>query len=178
VARAAGVSRAWVSQIELGQAHDVGLRALCVMLAVVGLDLSARAYPGGSPWRDQGHQRLLERFRAMLPPGITWQTEVPLPIPGDPRSWDAMAGLWDRRVGVEAEVRLTDLQALERRLALKRRDGGVDRLVLVVADTRSNRTLVRSAAASLATTFPLQGRAAIAALRSPTDPQCDLLMLA
>jgi hypothetical protein len=112
---------------------------LSVMLAVVGLDLSVRAYPGGPPLRDDAHRQLLIRFRALLPPGTAWRTEVPLPLPGDQRAWDALMTLWGRRVGVEAEMRPTDVQALERKLTLKLRDGGVDRLVLVLADTRSNR---------------------------------------
>ena len=39
------------------------------------------------------------------------------------------------RAGVEAETRLRDLQALDRRLALKERDGGMDRLILLVLDS-------------------------------------------
>jgi hypothetical protein len=79
---------------------------------------------------------------------------------------------------VEAELRLTDLQAVERKLALKKRDGAVDRLILVLADTRHNRALLRLAGESLRSTFQLQGRAARAALRSAEDPRCDLLVLA
>ena len=35
----------------------------------------------------------------------------------------------------EGETRPTDIQELARRLALKKRDGGVDRLILVLKDT-------------------------------------------
>jgi hypothetical protein len=48
-----------------------------------------------------------------------WQTEVPLGPAGDLRAWDALLGLSRERVGVEAETRITDLQAVARRLALK-----------------------------------------------------------
>jgi transcriptional regulator with XRE-family HTH domain len=68
VARGAGVSRSWVGRIELGQAPEVGFRLLSIIAAMVGLDLSLKAYPGASPLRDLGHRRLLERFRALLPP--------------------------------------------------------------------------------------------------------------
>ena len=177
VARAADVSRAWVSEIELGRAREVGLRTLSILLAVVGLDLSLRAYPGGSPLRDEGHRALLERFRGLLPEGAPWRTEVPFALPGDQRAWDAMTRLWGLRVGIEAEMRPTDLQALERRLELKARDGGADRLILVLADSRPNRRLVRLGGPSMATRFPLQGAAAIRALRSRDDPRGNLLVL-
>jgi hypothetical protein len=178
VAAAAGVTRSWVSKVELDRAPDVGVRVLAVLLAIVGLDLRLRAYPGGTPLRDEGHRWLLGRFRALLPVGAPWQLEVPLPIVGDQRAWDAMTMLWGLRVGIEAEMRPSDLQAVQRKLALKRRDGGVDRLVLVLADTKANRRFLRLAAEDLRPMFPLQGREAIRALRSPVDPGCDLLVLA
>ena len=123
VARAAGVSASWISRIERGLAPDVSLLLLGVVLAVVGLDLSVRAFPDGVPLRDAGHRSLLSRFRALLPAGTPWRLEVPLPIPGDQRAWDALTGLWGLRVGIEAETGPTDLQALERRIMLKARDG-------------------------------------------------------
>jgi transcriptional regulator with XRE-family HTH domain len=67
VARAARVSSSWVSRVELGQAAEVGMRKLTVMLAIVGLDLAARAYPVADPLRDDGQRRLLARFRTLLP---------------------------------------------------------------------------------------------------------------
>jgi transcriptional regulator with XRE-family HTH domain len=139
VASAAGVTRGWVSKVELGNVTDIGVRTLAVLAAVVGLDLRVRAYPGGAPYRDEGHRAPLARFRALLPAGAPWRTEVPLPIAGDQRAWDAMTTLWSLRVGIEAEMRPSDLQALQRKLALKVRDGGVDRLILVLADTKANR---------------------------------------
>ena len=178
VTRAARVSRGWVSKVELGMAPEVGIRMLSTLLAVVGLDLSMRAYPGGSPLRDEGHRQLLERFRALLPADSAWKTEVPLPIPGDQRAWDATTELWRLRVGIEAETGPSDLQALERRLALKVRDGGVDRLILVLADTRANRKLIRDAGAALRSLFPVQGAPALVAIRSKGDPGCHLVVLA
>lgn len=177
VARASGVSRSWVSRIERGVVEEVGVRLLSVVSAVVGLDLSMRAYQGGQPLRDEGHRQALARARGLLPEGTPWQTEVPFPGPGDQRAWDAMARLWRLHVGFEVEMRPSDLQALQRRLGLKRRDGGVDRMVLVLADTRHNRHFLRLAADSLRPAFPLQGAAAMAALGADTDPGCDLLVL-
>lgn len=177
VARASGVSASWISRVERGVAPEVGLRQLSIIAAVVGLDLSVRAYPGGAPLRDEGHRQVLQRARGLLPAGAPWRTEVPFPQVGDARAWDAMTELWNLRVGIEAELRPDDLQALERRLGLKLRDGGVDRMILVLADTRHNRGLLRLAGEDLRGLFPLQGREAIAALSSSTDPGCNLLIL-
>lgn len=178
VARAAGISPSWVSRIERGLAADVSFRLLSILLAIVGLDLSARAYPGGDPLRDEGHRRMRARVRSLLPGDAPWQTEVPVAGRGDLRAWDAMTRLWGLRVAIEIELRPSDLQALERRLALKLRDGNAHRLVLVIADTRRNRALLRLAAEDLSGVFRLQGSAAKAALRSPNDPGCNLLVLA
>lgn len=164
--------------MERGQAEEVGTRLLCVLLAVVGLDLSLRAYPGGQPLRDEGHRRLLARIRGLLPDGSPWQTEVPMARSGDQRAWEAMTRLWGLRVGIEAGLRPSDLQARERRLALKIRDGGAERVLLVMADTRHNRSLLLIAGEGLRGLFPLQGREAKAALRAPSNPGCSLLLLA
>jgi transcriptional regulator with XRE-family HTH domain len=178
VARAAGISPSWISRIERGLAAEVGVRMLSILLAIVGLDLSARAYPGGHPLRDEGHRRVRERARCLLPESAPWQTEVPVAGRGDLRAWDALTRLWGLRVAIEVELRPSDMQALDRRLALKFRDGDVDRLVLVIADTRHNRALLRLVADDLARMFPIQGSAARAALRAPRDPGCNLLVLA
>ena len=177
VARASGVSRSWISRIELGQAPEVGFRLLSKVAAVVGLDLSLKAYPGSRPLRDGGHRDVLGRVRALLPSDAPWGTEMPLPILGDQRAWDAVTRLWGLVVGIEAEMRLVDGQALERRLLRKLRDGKVDRLVLAVADTRANREALRELGPALRTSFPLQGSAARAALRSGRDPGCNLLIV-
>jgi HTH-type transcriptional regulator / antitoxin HipB len=176
VARAAGVSASWVSRIERGVAPNVGFRMLAVVLAVVGLDLSARAFPGGAPLRDAGQRNVLGRFKALLPTDAPWRTEVPVPIPGDQRAWDAQTRLWGLRVGVEAETAPTDFQALERRMMLKARDSGIERVILVLADSKRNRALLRSEGDRLRASFPLQGRAALEALRSSVDPGCNLLV--
>jgi len=128
------------------------------LLSIVGLDLSARAYPAGDPLRDVAHERLLERFLAHVGPPLAWRREVPLPGQGDPRAWDAVIHGYGDQTAVEAETRLTDLQSLLRRLQLKLRDGGMARLILLVADTHANRTAVRAGESSMTTVLPLAGR--------------------
>jgi hypothetical protein len=88
-----------------------------------------------------------------------------------------MVRLGSTRIGIEAETRIRDGQALLRKLALKRRDGGVDRLVLVVSDTRNNRDAVRLLEAELRAAFPLHGRVGMARLTAGKDPGGDFLIL-
>ena len=161
MATALGVDRSWVSRVERGRVDDVGIIAASELLAAVGLELSVRAYPSGGPLRDAAHSALLERLRVRIHRSLGWATEVPLPIVGDMRAWDALIRGRDWRCGVEAETRPRDLQALERRLALKVRDGGVDMVVLLLLDSRHNRALVRENADALHERFPVPGRRAL-----------------
>jgi hypothetical protein len=74
------------------------------------------------------------------------------------------------RYGVEAETAPRDLQALTRRLELKRRDGNVDGVVLLVRSTRRTRGFLAEAGALLGTNFPIDGSAALALLTTGNDP--------
>ena len=141
--------------------------------AVVGLDLAMRAYPAGDPIRDRAQLALLERLRARLNPTLRWRTEVPLPIDGDLRAWDAEIS--DRnpnpwRARVEGETRIADGQALERRLALKLRDDPDGHLILLISDTRANSAALRSLGAGVKELLPLDTRAVLAALGNGKDP--------
>jgi hypothetical protein len=66
---------------------------------------------------------------------------------------------------VEAETHPRDLQALERRLELKLRDGDVDHLILLLLDSRHNHALLRAHAATFEARFPVAGRRALELLR-------------
>ena len=101
---------------------------------------------------------------------------MPVGGPGDLRAWDAVLS-GPAVIGIDAETRLYDIQALQRRTELKKRDGHVDRVVLVVADTRHNRTVLRLHGHDLAATFPIRGDDALAALRSGKDPGGDAIVL-
>jgi transcriptional regulator with XRE-family HTH domain len=168
---AAGISHAQFGRIERGSNRDLTFDQVARAGIAVGLRLGARLYPDGDPVRDRAQLALLDRFRARLPPAAIWTTEVPLPIPGDRRAWDACIALGDRRAGCEAETRLTDVQAVERRLALKMRDGGMDLLLLVVSDTATNRRMLGLHRESLRTLLPLDGRDVLASLRTGRLPE-------
>jgi transcriptional regulator with XRE-family HTH domain len=175
--RLAGMAHASVGRIERDERESIGIVELARLFALVGHRLYARNYPETTPRRDSAHAALLERLHARLHPSVSWRTEVPLPNPGDLRAWDALLRVNRCRVGVEAETRPRDGQALQRRISLKRRDGGVDRVLLVVADTRTNHSFLREHGVELRTDFPQPGRDALAALAAGTPPGDAIILL-
>jgi hypothetical protein len=168
--RHAGLDHTLVGRIERGLYPAVTLSQLACLCAAVGLDLSVRAYVGGDPIRDTGHVRLLERLRANLHPSLSWRTEVPLPEPGDQRAWVAVVSRGSSDMGVEAETVLSDVQAQTRRAAIKQRDGGLYRMILLVADTRHNRDALAACRESLREAFPLDTRKILSDLRDGSIP--------
>lgn len=177
VASTLGLSRSQYSRIERGLSPDLSIDLATRAFSILGSDLAVRPYPSGDPIRDRAHAALLERLRARCHPSIRWQTEVPLPIPGDLRAWDATLVCPAVRAAAEAETRLRDLQALDRRLSVKMRDGGMDRLILLVLDSRSNRAVVHAHREMLAARFPIPGRRALELLAAAADPGGDTLIL-
>ena len=177
VGRAVKLSYSQIGRIERAEHPSVSVMQLARIGSVVGLDVSVRFYAGGSPLRDAAHLALIERFRACLSRDLVFRTEVPLPGPGEQRAWDGMVFGAGAPAGVEAETRLFDIQALECRVALKARDAGVTRVILVVAATRGNRLVVREAAPSLEIAFPIPGRMALKALVAGRDPGGSTLVL-
>jgi transcriptional regulator with XRE-family HTH domain len=164
-----GWSASRYSRFERGLATDVSIEAATIALAAVGLDLSVRIYPGGSPLRDAAHAALIERLRARCHPTIRLTTEVPLPS-DDQRAWDV--GLVGRgwRHWIEVETRPTDRQAMERRIALKTRDGAEGGVSLLLLDSRHNRDFIRIHSAALAERFPIPATVALAAVKAGVDP--------
>ena len=166
---ATGLSKSAVDRLEAYRGSTVDLVALAAFAAAVGLDVRLQAYPAGDPTRDAPQQRLLERLHAQLPVTVGWRTEVPLPIEGDLRAWDAEIRSATWICHVEAETVLDDIQALERRLERKRRDGGGGFLILLVADTRRNRRALAAAPAAFGG-FSREPRAVLRALRAGENP--------
>jgi len=172
-AAASGSSRSQIWRFERGEIDRVSISDLGAWFSVVGLDLVAKAFPAGDPIRDRAQLALLERLRSRLHPTLRLRTEVPLPIEGDLRAWDAeitgaKPNRW--RARVEAETKIADGQALERRLALKLRDDPGGHLILLVSDTRSNRAALRSMGVGLRELLPLETRAILTALAAGRDP--------
>jgi hypothetical protein len=172
------MSHAQFGRIERAALDQVTVDQLCRACSSVGLKLVVRAYPIADPARDAGQLALQERFRQRLPEEATWATEVPFPIASELRAWDAVAALAARRAAIEAEMRLGDIQALDRRMALKLRDGGIRVLILLVNDTHLNREMLAAHREVLRPRFPLDGRQILHALRRGELPdQSGILML-
>lgn len=174
---AAGLSKSAWGRIERGEDQLEVMQRMALALDVVGLDLRVRAYPGGSALRDEAHLALLERFRRELPSGSAWRTEVAFPDPGDRRAWDAVVRIARVHVGLEAETRGRDSQGLQRRVALKKRDGMVDYVVLLLADTRHNRSFLRASGIGFMADFPVPGRVALQRFRAGMDPGGSSIIL-
>jgi transcriptional regulator with XRE-family HTH domain len=176
LSRVAGVSRHWIYLFEHGRLRTVDIRRATLVMAHLGHKLVVSTYPTGEPLRDEGQARLLERFNVRLSP--TWRRflEAPMPREGDLRAWDELLR-GAVSIGVEAETRPNDLQALERAMNAKQRDSGADRMILLVAATGRNRAMVRAHVALLRQTFPLDTRATLAALADGRDPGANGLMV-
>jgi len=172
VAWAAGLTQSRVSRTERGQRLPPRLDELAQHCAALGLRLSLRAYPEGLPVRDAAQLHLLARFRSRLGPGLGWMSEVPIAGHGDLRAWDALLRA-SETIGVDAETRLRDIQALQRRTELKWRDSGVDKVVLVVAATKHNRAVLREHRLALASTLPLDTGAIMASLGAGEPPRAN-----
>jgi transcriptional regulator with XRE-family HTH domain len=139
--------------------------------AVVGRDVNLRAFAAGSPLRDAGQLKVLARARIAIGEQWSWQTEVPVSSNSlDRRAIDAVIGHGERRIGVEIITRLTDAQAQVRAAQLKQEAAGLDRMILVFANTRHNREALRAAAPTLLPAFPVARRAILADLRAGRLP--------
>lgn len=181
IGRALRLGPGQVARIVRGQSPDLAIVRAAQVLATVGLELSARAFPVGAPVRDAAQVALLGRLRARISAGLSWSEEVPvieMPFAGsiDLRAWDAGIDGPACRVRVDAETHIGDLQAVERRVGLKQRDGRVDCVILLLADTKHHRELLDVAGHGLRSRFPVPQRAALAALGTGRSPRGNALI--
>jgi len=165
-----GVSHTEISRIELARHERVPYQTVAVIGAVLGLDVSIRAFPDGEPIRDAAQVALLGRLHSHVSAEIRWRTEVPIQLTGDKRAWDVEHAGAGWRVVADAASRLRDAQAVTRRVLLKARDDGADVVLLVVADSRHNRRVLRLIQPDLASHFPVRGRVILDALAQGQRP--------
>jgi transcriptional regulator with XRE-family HTH domain len=182
IGRALRMSATQVANILRGRSPDLTIARASELLAVVGLKLTASVFPEGESVRDASQLALLARLRARIDGELTWSEEVPvieLPVPGvlDHRAWDAGIDGPECRCRVDAETHVGDLQAVERRVALKQRDGREPCVLLLLADTKHHRALLEVAGAGIRTRFPTSQRAAMAALKAGRSPSGSALLL-
>jgi transcriptional regulator with XRE-family HTH domain len=143
---AIGMSGTKIGRIEHGRLPSLSILDAHELSAMLGLDLSIRLYPAGSPLRDEAQARRLRGILEHVRPPLRYRVDVPLAQhpdqPRDMRAWDAVLYGHGERTAIELESRLRDLQATVRRHALKRRDDPVDHFLMAVADTRTNRRVI------------------------------------
>jgi transcriptional regulator with XRE-family HTH domain len=175
VAQSAGIDHATLWRFERGLVTELTLEEIGAVGATVGLDIRLRAFPAGDPIRDAAQQRLLERLRALVHPALAWETEVPIASDGGRRAWDAMIRAVAWRVAVDAETALSDVQAVERRFNLKRQDGHEELVLLLLAETRRNRTALAAAPAAFAG-LTRSARPVLAPLRNGSRPPASAVV--
>lgn len=187
--RSVGLSGQQMGRICRGRSASVSIVRMSALLAAAGMDLSSRAYPSGVPVRDAAHLALLARLRARVPDSLTWRVEVPVvarqetldglraSVALDRRAWDAVIEGPGWRLGVEAETRLADVQSLERRVALKERDGEVTAVLLLVNDTAHNRRVLAQEDVALRKRFPGSARRSLRRISTAQAPEASTLMV-
>ena len=131
----------------------------------------ARPYPEGPPIRDAAHVRLLARFRAKLPATIRFTTELPLRYDRDLRAWDGEVAASNGSCKIEAETALHDLQATDRKIALKMADDRVAHVILLVSETRRNQRVLREYRELIRERYPLDTREVMGTLQGGQVPR-------
>jgi len=169
VAQVAGLSQTRVSRIEQALEAPARIDELAAVCATLGLRLSIKTFPEAQPVRDSAQLALLERFRVRIGSGFTWRSEAPVGGFGDLRAWDVQLD-GPGSVGIDAETRLHDVQALQRRIETKWRDSGVQRVVLLVSRTHHNTAVLKAHRRALASTCPAGTIETMAALRAGRLP--------
>jgi len=196
LARLADVDQKVVSLLERGELARVSVvrfRRVCAALKIEPvLELRWR---GGLADRliDRGHARIVEAVTTELV-RLGWECvpEYTFNVFGDRGSVDIVAWHPVRRglLLIEVKTWLTDLQAMLSSLSRKVRlvpglvakERGWDRLslghVVVILDTRRNRSIVASHRATFDASFPARTVAVRAWLRAPTSNQAGFWFLA
>lgn len=179
VAVASGLDRLRYGRIERGQLSAT-IVELDRIAAVLGLELSIRLYPGGPPVRDAGQAARLGGFLAHARPPLRHNVEVSLPKREgtfEQRAWDAVLAGHGERTACELEMRVRDVQAMRRRHDLKRRDDPMEHFLLLIADTRHNRSVIREFADLFADLPRLRPTDVYRALEAGTHPPTGLLFV-
>jgi hypothetical protein len=165
--RMAGVSPHTQRRVEEGDPH-VGIDTACRVAAGIGLKLWAKAFPVRTPsLRDTGQLRIAESVRSTA--FAQFQVTLELGL-GNGRAIDMVLFGAVEIIAVEVERSIADFQAQYRSAASKRDELALGhrrpvRLVLVIEDTRRNRTAVREHPVIIASALPARSREVLRALR-------------
>lgn len=186
LARQAGTSQKTVSEIELGRVESVRLVVIRRVATALDVSISLDAW-----WRGGEADRLVDRAHASLVEAVAaylvasgWEVipEFSFNVYGDRGSVDILAWHPGERILLVVEVKslLTDLQETLSTMSKKTRvvPGFVESQtgwrplhvakLIVVADTRANRSVVARHAATFDAAFPARSREVRTWLRSPS----------
>jgi len=180
VSGAARLSRNRYGLVENGRCPTLTLGELHRIAAVLGLSVSVRIYPAGPAVRDAAHAQGLAEFLGAVALPLTFRLEVPLPRTSERlelRAWDAMLFGGGKRTAIELEMRLRDVQAMRRRIDLKRRDDPPDGFLLLIADTRNNRRMLQEFAVLFEDLRRLRPSVVRSSLGAGEQPPSGLLLL-
>jgi transcriptional regulator with XRE-family HTH domain len=170
-ARAAGMSRSQWGRLERGEDPHPDLVELCCAGRALGLQLGPKFYPVGAPVRDRPQLALLRRFEDLLGSPLRMRREVPLPIAGDLRAWDACIEGGAQPFFAEGESHADDAQGLERRIRLKQRDDPrASVIVLVLARSAHHRRFLTDYREVFRDLLPLDGPAVLRSIRQGRRP--------
>ena len=160
-------------------ADPITVADVCLVATVLGLKPRFALYREGEGLRDQGGQRLIDRFCSLLSPLWTVRREAPFPTLGDLRSWDVLIRLGTSfRAGVEAESRLRELEELVRRIRQREVHGQADAILIVLSDSAHNRLNVGALRTALGVDYQTPPRQLLTALRTGTPlPGSGLLLI-
>lgn len=169
IAKVIGVARSNVTRLEAGKTSDVGIVRLSEMASVLGYEISVGLHPIGDPVRDKGQLACGRRFEALLSDRWRVSDETLLPGAGEQRAWDKLLRLINATppyvVGVDIESRAWDVQAIVRRTRGRERDGHVDAILLVLADTAHNRRIGDELRSALGPEYATSPRSLMVGLR-------------
>jgi hypothetical protein len=167
-----GGSGSAYGRFETFQLDDVGLVRLAEIASLLGYEVSLGLHPIGEPIRDKGQRACASRFDALLSDRWRVTDEALLPGPGQQRAWDKLLRLIDSSppylVGTDIESRVHDIQAIVRRTRARERDGNVDHILIVLADTAHNRRVFDELVRSLGDACTTPSRDIVTALRAGT----------
>lgn len=166
-----------MSRVERGLVPRVSVAELTVLAAAAGLRLWVATYPGERLIRDAPQLDLLHRIRETIGTGWSWSYEVVARDRRGLRAADAVIRRGREVVMIEAFTRFTDAQAQIRAVHIKARDLGLERVVLVVKASHTNRRALLAAREIVEASFPLRTRAVLAALRAGRAPEANGIMV-
>jgi transcriptional regulator with XRE-family HTH domain len=177
-ARAAGLSPSQWGRLERNELDAPDLDQVCRAARALGLRGHLKLYPAGEPVRDSAQLNLLARFEAALGPPLRMRREVPIPIIGDLRAWDAMVDGDGRPFFVEGESHVHDIQEVDRRIARKQRDDPrATTVVLILTRSDHHRRLLATHREALRELLPLDGVTILRSIRSGRRPPASGIAL-